>query len=251
LFLRFNTNNFNDLVSQSASHSVISHSIVLDSITNMAISEIERYPDGASPEYIQAREDLLAQESALRHQIEKVAALRRQLPPGAVMKEYLFDGPNNSKVSLKDLTKDGRNLVVYHLMFHTDKEEHPCSMCGLFVDSQNGVGKHLKQLVNYVVVCKAPYPHIAAYAQKRGWNDLTFLSSANCDFNKDMKVEYPAWAPNDSDVPGVSVFKQDDEGNVRHVYSATAHFEVGSERGMDLLSPLYNILDLTPEVRIL
>jgi predicted dithiol-disulfide oxidoreductase (DUF899 family) len=201
---------------------------------------IKRYPNGASPEYVQARQALLEAEWNLRNQIENVAVLRRQLPQGAVMKDYVFDGPNGTKVSLADLAADGRSTVIYHLMF-PEKDEEPCSMCACFVDAQNGIGQHLDQVLNFAVIGKASIAKIEAYAAKRGWKNLKVLSSSGNDFNRDMEVENPDWAP-DSDMPGLSVFKKGDDGKIRHVYSQTASYVPGTERGMDLANPLFNIV---------
>lgn len=38
-------------------------------------------------------------------------------------------------------------------------------------------------------------------------------------------------------------------GHVRHLYSLPANFLDGSERGIDLLSPVWNVLDLLPDGR--
>lgn len=64
-----------------------------------------------------------------------------------------------------------------------------------------------------------------------------------------MNVENPNYAPKSPSEPGFSVFKKDGDGNVRHVYSQTSRFIPGSERAMDLLCPVYNMLDLIPEGR--
>jgi predicted dithiol-disulfide oxidoreductase (DUF899 family) len=48
----------------------------------------------------------------------------------------------------------------------------------------------------------------------------------------------------------VSVFTQDNDGTLRHFY--TAHPSMADdirERGLDLLCPVYNILDLAPQGR--
>src|ERR1700736_6183656 len=45
-----------------------------------------------------------------------------------------------------------------------------------------------------------------------------------------------------SDMPGVSVFYQDSKGNLFHTYSAYS-------RGIDILNPAYNYLDLVPKGR--
>lgn len=49
---------------------------------------------------------------------------------------------------------------------------------------------------------------------------------------------------------GHSVFTRDAKGNVRHLYSA--HPRMGPEiqqRGIDLLSPIWHFMDLTPQGR--
>ena len=45
-----------------------------------------------------------------------------------------------------------------------------------------------------------------------------------------------------SDLPGVSVFYKDGDGNVYHTYSTY-------ERGIDILNTAYNYLDLVPKGR--
>ena len=70
-----------------------------------------------SDRYRQARTKLLAQEIELRRQIERVAALRRALPPGGEAKDYRFVDENGTEVRLADLfgRHDGqsRPLCVY------------------------------------------------------------------------------------------------------------------------------------------
>ena len=55
---------------------------------------------------------------------------------------------------------------------------------------------------------------IRAYAKKRGWHDLRFLSSYHNSFNKDMGVERPAWFTDSAQNPGMSVFRYEEgKGN--------------------------------------
>lgn len=50
-----------------------------------------RYP-GESSQYREARDELLRAEVELVEQIERVAAMRRELPPGGELKEdYVFE----------------------------------------------------------------------------------------------------------------------------------------------------------------
>ncbi|KIV99866.1 uncharacterized protein PV09_08534 [Verruconis gallopava] len=228
----------------------------MDAATFAAASAIPRWPAKASKDYINARNDLLKKEYELRAHIERVAALRRSLPKGALMRPYDFDeGSFNSdgskparKTSLADLAADGRSVVLYHFMYDPE-DEKPCGMCSMIVDSFNGVGKHLAQNVNFAVVGKAELPKLQTWAQKRGWKNIRILSSHGTTFNADMNVERPVWAKDCKQMPGVSVFKKDEEGNVRHVYTAYPCIEPKSERGLDLLATTYNVLDLTPEGR--
>ena len=69
-----------------------------------------------STEYRRAREQLLAEEIELRRHIERVAELRRALPPGAaVTKNYAFEG-EGGKATLADLFGNKQTLVIYSYM---------------------------------------------------------------------------------------------------------------------------------------
>jgi predicted dithiol-disulfide oxidoreductase (DUF899 family) len=71
-----------------------------------------RFPS-ESAEYRRAREQLLAEEIELRRHIERVAELRRALPPGgAVKKNYEFEG-EGGKATLADLFGDKPTLAIY------------------------------------------------------------------------------------------------------------------------------------------
>ena len=66
-------------------------------------------------EYDTAREELRTAELALMQQREKVAELRRSLPAGPVVDDYVFDTPAGP-VTLDSLVGE-RPLIVYHFMF--------------------------------------------------------------------------------------------------------------------------------------
>ena len=80
-----------------------------------------------SADYLAKREELrLAEIELMRHR-ERVAELRRQLPEGAIIQDYVFEeGPADLNagdtpirtVRLSELfTAPDRSLVVYHLMY--------------------------------------------------------------------------------------------------------------------------------------
>src|SRR3954454_3756464 len=90
-----------------------------------------RFPN-ESAEYRRARQELLTEEIELRRHIERVAELRRALPPGGeVTKKYEFVG-EGGKATLSDLFADKQTLVIYSYMFGPQRET-PCPMCTSFM----------------------------------------------------------------------------------------------------------------------
>ena len=186
---------------------------------------------------------------------ERVAELRRKLPPGAPVQDYVFregpadlnagDSPTRT-VRLSELfSGPGRSVVVYHLMYGK-KQTAPCPMCTMWIDGFNGVGHHLAQSVDFVIAAAAELPALRQHARNRGWHNLRLLSCGTSTFQYDLLSE-DAEGTQDSTV---SVFTRDHDGAVRHVYSAHPWMaEDIKERGIDPLTPVYNLLDLTPEGR--
>jgi predicted dithiol-disulfide oxidoreductase (DUF899 family) len=209
------------------------------------------WPDGASEEYVAARVELAKTERELRDRIEDVAAARRRMPPGLVLRDYEFaEGPADlglrepvRRTRLRELFDDRDTLVVYHLMFHPDADE-ACSMCSMWVDGFQGVAHHLRQHTAFAVIGKAPLPKLRDWALHRGWDGLRVLSAHGTTFNADLNAERA-----DGDQrPMISVFTADGAA-VRHFYSLPANFLDDAQRGIDLLSPVWNVLDLLPSGR--
>lgn len=220
-------------------------------------AQVTRWPAGATSDYIEARKKLTDAEWDLRNQLEAVAAQRRALPPGPLMKEYTFTEPVNpsnsddtatKKVTLAELAADGRPLLIYHLMFEPNADS-PCSMCASFVDSVDSVANHMAQHATLVTIAKAPIAKQKAFFKARGWNKIRFLSSEGSSFNEDMNVENVKWHPDYAgQMPGFTVLRKNEEG-VRHLYTQTADFDKDHQRGLDLMSPLWMMCDYLPEGR--
>src|SRR2546429_4288786 len=102
-------------------------SSTLKPVVELARASNVRYPN-ESAEYRRARTALLAEEIELRRHIERVAAQRRDLPPGGqVTGDYRFQtetGPSD----LAGLFGDKETLAVYGYMFGPQRER-PCPMC--------------------------------------------------------------------------------------------------------------------------
>jgi predicted dithiol-disulfide oxidoreductase (DUF899 family) len=206
-------------------------------------------------DYFAKREELRLAEIELMRQRERVAELRRRLPQGATVQDYAFEeGSANldagdtliRTVRLSELfTLPGRALVIYHFMYGK-KQTKACPMCTAWIDGFNGVADHLAQNINLAVVAAADTPVLRAHARARGWKKLRLLSAGSSTFKYDLGSEDREGKQDST----ISVFSRESDGTLRHFYSA--HPRMASdiqERGIDLLSPIWNILDLTPQGR--
>jgi predicted dithiol-disulfide oxidoreductase (DUF899 family) len=208
-----------------------------------------------SAEYRARREELRLAEIDLMQRRERVAELRRRLPPGATVQDYVFEeGPADltagdspaRNVRLSELfTGPHRSLVIYHLMYGK-KQTKPCPMCTMWIDGLNGVAHHLAQNVDFVVAAAADLPALREHGRNRGWHNLRLLSCGPSTFKYDLRSEDEEGNQDST----ISVFTRDADGALRHVYTAHPWMaENIKERGIDLLTPVYNMLDLTPEGR--
>ena len=208
-----------------------------------------------SSEYTARRDELQRAEIELMEMGEKVASLRRQLPAGSVVEDYLFqEGPTDledgdgpvTTVRLSELfTSPQRPLVIYHLMLGKSQTS-ACPMCTMWIDGFNGVAHHLAANVDFAVAAAADLPTLRAHARHRGWDRLRLLSCADNTFKYDLGSEDESGAQDST----VSVFTRDPDGLPRHFY--TTHPAMSPEinqRGIDLLAPVWHLLDLTPKGR--
>lgn len=206
-----------------------------------------RFP-GESSRYRTGRDRLLAAEKDLRRQVERVARLRRKLPLGGpVPEDYVFD-ETTRQVKLSELFRDNLDtLLVYSYMFGP-KAQQPCPMCTSFLDSLDGAAIHLTQRANLAVVARSPIARVQQFGQIRGWSRLRLLSSANNTYNRDYHGE----TPEGSQLPMMNVFVRR-KAKIYHSYATELQFarpdKGQNERHIDMLWPLWNLLDLTPEGR--
>jgi predicted dithiol-disulfide oxidoreductase (DUF899 family) len=205
-------------------------------------------------EWLVARKDLLTREKELTQLRDEVSRHRRELPWVKVEKEYVFDGPNGRK-RLADLFDGRSQLIVYHFMLGPGWEEG-CKSCSYLADHFDGANWHLPHRdVTFVVVSRAPLSEIQAYKKRMGWR-FKWVSSYGGDFNFDYHVSftkedeekgkayynYTTQEFISDELPGLSVFYKDENGDVFHTYSTYA-------RGLDILVGAYNFLDLVPKGR--
>src|SRR3954453_16178688 len=108
-------------------------SSILKPVSELARANTVHFPN-ESAEYPRARQALLVEEIELRRHIERVAEMRRALPPGGeVTKRYEFEG-EAGKVTLADLFGDKQTLAIYSYMFGPQREQ-PCPSCTSFMST--------------------------------------------------------------------------------------------------------------------
>src|SRR6266545_753249 len=147
--------------------------------TELARENRVRFPN-ESPEYRRAREQLLAEEIELRRHIERVAELRRALPPGgAVTKNYEFEG-EGGKATLSNLFGDKQTLVIYSYMFGPAREQL-CPMCTSFMSTWEGKLPDIEQRIAFVFVARSPIARLIVAKKARGWTQHRIYSDPSGD----------------------------------------------------------------------
>jgi predicted dithiol-disulfide oxidoreductase (DUF899 family) len=110
------------------------------------------------------------------------------------------------------------------------------------VDGFAGIGHHIAERLNFAVVAAADATDLQRLQAERGWSRLRLLSGAGSTLKTDLGFE-----DEDGDqYPGLSVFVRDADGRLIHTYSGSAMLGHDEYRGIDLLSPLWHLQDLTP-----
>ncbi|MDO9561695.1 MAG: DUF899 family protein [Bradyrhizobium sp.] len=221
-------------------------SSTLKSAIELARASGMRFPN-ESAEYRRAREALLAEEIELRRHIERVAEMRRALPPGGeVKKNYVFEGENGN-VSFSDLFGTKDSLVVYTYMYGPQREL-PCPMCTSLLSAWDGEVPDIQQRVALAIVARSPIARLVAFKRERGWRHLPLYSDTSREFSRD----YHGVTEDGGDDAGFSVFTRRD-GTIRHFWGGEmdgASSDPGQDpRGAPDLMPLWTILDVTPEGR--
>jgi predicted dithiol-disulfide oxidoreductase (DUF899 family) len=198
-----------------------------------------------SPEYREARNTLLAEEIELRRHIERVAALRRALPPGGTIPEdYTLDSEKGT-VHLSDLFGDKQTLIIYSMMFGPQRKQ-PCPVCTSFLSAWNGTAGNLRERVALAVFGRSPIQRLLDFKKERGWQNLQLYSDTSGNYTRTYV------SADDADVPGLSVFTRRD-GTIRHFWSGEISGDMADPgqdpRGAPEVDPLWIFLDLNPEGR--
>ena len=209
-------------------------------------------------DWLSARKSLLEKEKAHMRAGDSLAAARRGLPWLRIDKSYSFDTEQGGK-TLAELF-DGRDQLLVHHLMYAPGWNAACPGCSFQAEHIDGPAQHLpRHNVTIVAVSRAPLSKLLAYKKRMGWQ-FAWVSSFASDFNYDCHVSFTkeqleqrridynfGTITTDSrylseELPGLSVFRKDDGGQVFLTYSTYA-------RGLDMLLGTHHYLDLTPEGR--
>jgi predicted dithiol-disulfide oxidoreductase (DUF899 family) len=211
--------------------------------TEMAERGSKPFPN-ESAEYRAARTKLLAEEIELRRHIQRVAAMRRELPAGGEAKDYRFLDADGKELRLADLFGRHDTLFTYYWMYGPERER-PCPMCTSFVGSLDIPAPDIEQRVALAIVSRSPVARQLEFARERGWNHLNFYQTIGDDFARD----YRALDENGSEGAIVAVWKR--AGDKVHLFWAAEGGPETADPGFDPHlapdpTPLWNVLDMTP-----
>ena len=205
-------------------------------------------------EWLSARIAFLDKEKEFTRRRDQLSQERRELPWVKVDQEYQFDGPNG-KETLSELFEGRSQLIVYHFMYGPDWEEG-CPSCSFWADNFDNIVVHLNHRdITLIAVSRAQLDKLEAYKKRMGWS-FKWVSSLDNDFNRDYHVSFsPDEMKKDElyynyrltkfsgdELPGISVFYRNKEGDVFHTYSCYS-------RGLDMLNGAYHYMDLVPKGR--
>jgi predicted dithiol-disulfide oxidoreductase (DUF899 family) len=178
----------------------------------------------SAQEWQQARDELLVAEKEATRAQDALAARRRRLPM-VRFGEYVFDAAGGPK-TLVDLFEGRDELAVYQFM--DVGPDSFCPGCTAFTNNVADLDTLAGAGVSWATVSEMPLAQIEGYQAQQGWK-LPFVSSRGTSFAKDCGADGGFM---------LTMFLRDGT-DVYRTYNTT-------QRGVDRLMFLHNILDLAP-----
>jgi predicted dithiol-disulfide oxidoreductase (DUF899 family) len=211
----------------------------------LAATNPTRHPN-ESDEYRAARQQLLVEEIELRRHAERVAELRRRLPPGGdVLDDYAFVAEDGRTVTLSDLFGDRDTLAIYSYMFGPQREA-PCPMCTSFMGGFEHKIADVRQRVAVAFTARSTIDRLIEAKRARGWTDLPVFSDVTGEYTRAYV------SADDADMPAYNVYTRSD-GAIRHFWSEEISGDMADPgqdpRGAVEMDPLWLLLDTVPAGR--
>ena len=204
-------------------------------------------------EWLAARKQLLAKEKEFTRLRDDLSRQRREMPWEKVEKKYVFEGVHG-KETFADMFDGRSQLIVYHFMLGPGWKEG-CPSCSYLADSFDAARVHLAQRDTTFAVDLAgdiagnrnlqeAYGmaiQVGVFLRKRFQLRLSRFFHQRRSGQREDELQLQLAGFRSEEGPGASVFyKQGNE--IFHTYSAYA-------RGLDILLPTYNFLDMTAKGR--
>ena len=201
-----------------------------------------------SGEYASARQDLLAAEIEARRVLTALAEQRRALPQGPeITADWRFLDAEGKELGLADLFGDHDTLITYFWMYGPERKL-PCPMCTDTLSGLNGVAHNVMKRAAFKVLGRSPVSRQLEIARKRNWTDLEFVQTIGDDYANHLGV----LLDDGSEAPAFTVYHRDNNV-IRLFYNSEMPMDAADPgqdpRGATDLSPLWNVLDHTPEGR--
>lgn len=145
-------------------------------------------------------------------------------------------------------TLDYRDTLLTYFWIYGPGRERPCPMCTNFLGSASGNANDIKQRVAFEILGRSPVGRQYAFAQERGWRDLSFVQPVGDEYANDLGLINDDGSEN----PALVVYQTDGD-QVRLFYRAEMPME-SADPGQDPrtvpdIGAVCNILDLTPKRR--
>lgn len=199
-------------------------------------------------DYASARRALLAAEIEARRVLTRLAEQRKALPPGPeISADWRFRSEEGKERRLIDLFDDKDTLITYFWMYGPERDR-PCPMCTDTLSGLNGVARNIDQRAALKILGRSPISRQLQFARERAWVDLTFVETNGDDYARDLGL----LLDDGSEAPAFTVYHRDAD-TVRLFYNSEMPMKAADPgqdpRGATDLSPLWNVLDHTPEGR--
>jgi predicted dithiol-disulfide oxidoreductase (DUF899 family) len=220
---------------------------VLTPAAELAKKRISPFAD-ESADYARARQKLLASEIEARRMLTNLAEQRRSLPLGPeINANWHFCDAQGAELGLADLFGQHDTLIAYFWMFGPERKE-PCPMCADTLSGLNGVALNIVKRAAFKIIGRSPVSRQLEVARRLNWKNLDFVQTVGNDYANDLGLILD----DGSEAPAFTVYRRDGE-IIRLFYNSEMPMEAADPgqdpRGATDLSPLWNVLDHTPEGR--
>lgn len=192
--------------------------------------------------YAKSRKALLAEEIDLRRRLTHMAEIRRALPPGPLLRDYLFRDVDGQTRSLPQLFGGQETLILYSCDFGN---LGPAPLCYHFLAAVQANVDALRLRAEFAVLSAAPAMDVQRFAELHQWQPLNSHEIADDQFIADMHL-----AGAHGKMLGTLFVCHKTADGVRLFWKSEITEDMAdlgeSPRDMFELASLWAILDLTP-----